>query len=113
DLHLDLRIPATRRLVKDALAGAVDVTLDGAVGRGRHRSRSRCEQDRFGIFRRLDRAENGGLLVADAPVPWRDERALPHAGLGLARGLLVALVVVRDSRQRQRPTVRPQPLLNI
>ncbi len=38
DLHLDLRIPAAGRLVKDAFAGAVDVALDGAVGRGRHRA---------------------------------------------------------------------------
>ena len=34
DLHLDLRIPAAGRLVIDAHAGAVDVALDGAIGRG-------------------------------------------------------------------------------
>src|ERR1700676_2028782 len=33
DFHLDLRIPAAGRLVVDAFAGAVDVALDGAVGR--------------------------------------------------------------------------------
>ena len=82
-------------------------------GEGAHRSRSRRQQDRFGIFRRLDRAENGGLLVADAPVPWRDERALPHPGLGLARRFLIRLVVARDPRQRQRPAVRHQPFLNV
>src|ERR1700733_2828901 len=35
DLHLDLRVPAAGRLVIDAFARAVDIALDGAVGRGR------------------------------------------------------------------------------
>src|SRR5262249_61286324 len=35
NLHLDLRVPAAGRLVIDALAGGVDIALDGAVGRGR------------------------------------------------------------------------------
>src|SRR5215217_2519874 len=65
------------------------------------------------MLRRRDGAENGGLLVADAPVPRRDERALPHPGLGLARGLLIALVIARDPRQRQRPAVRHQPFLDV
>src|ERR1700712_1819091 len=53
DLHLDLRIPAAGRLVIDAFAGAVDVALDGAVGRRRHRSRRRRQQDRLGAIRRF------------------------------------------------------------
>ena len=99
--------------MKDAFAGPVDIALDGAVGRGRDRAGCRRQQDRLGTLRRLDGAENGGLLVADAPVPRRDERALPHPGLGLARGLLVALVIVRDPRERQRPAVRHQPFLDV
>src|SRR6476619_5883286 len=67
----------------------------------------------MGVRRRLGGAQNGCLLVADAPVPRRDERALPHPGLGLARGLLLALVVARDPRQRQRPPVRHQPFLDV
>src|ERR1700679_4201548 len=87
DFHLDLRIPAAGRLVIDAFARAVDISLDRAVGRGSDRSRSRRQQDRVGVLRRLGGSENDRLLVADAPVPWRDERAPPHAGLGLVRGL--------------------------
>src|SRR5687768_2100296 len=64
DVHLDFRIPAAGRLMIDAYAGTVDVALDGAVGRGRHRSRGRGQQDRARVLRRLDRAENGRLLVA-------------------------------------------------
>src|SRR3984957_1583757 len=94
DLHLDLGIPAALRRVIDAFTGAVDIALDGAVGRGRHRSRGRRQQNGVGGWRRLDGAEDGRLLVADAPVPRRDEGALPHPGLGLARGLLVGVVVV-------------------
>src|SRR6266481_55204 len=41
DMHLDFCVPAAGRLVIDALAGAVDVALDGAVRRGRHRARGR------------------------------------------------------------------------
>src|SRR4029077_11517496 len=60
-----------------------------------------------------DRAENGGLLVADAPVPWRDERALPHPGLGFARGFLIRLIVTRELFEGQRPAVRHQPFLDV
>src|SRR6516162_9404201 len=35
DLHPDLRVPAARRRVIDALAGGIHIALDGAVGRGR------------------------------------------------------------------------------
>src|SRR3977135_2832813 len=77
DLHLDLRIPAAGGLMIDAFAGPVDVALDGAVGRGRDRSRRRRQQDRVGIFRGFDGPENRGFLVAEAPVPRRDEGALP------------------------------------
>src|SRR6185437_4410044 len=76
DLHLDLRIPAAGRLVIDAFACAVDVALDGAVGRGRDFAARRSEQDGAGVFRRLGCAENRSLLVAHAPVPWRAEGAL-------------------------------------
>src|SRR5467141_3388599 len=113
DLHLDLRIPAAGRLVIDAFAGPVDVALDGAVGRGRDRSRSRCQQNRVGAGGRLGGAENGRLLVADAPVPRRDERALPHPGLGLARRLLVGIVVLGKPRIGQGPAVSHHPFLNV
>src|SRR4051794_37286622 len=105
DVHLDLRVPAAGRLVIDAFAGAIDVALDGAVGRGRDRSGGRGQQNGVGMGRRFDGAENGGLLVADAPIPWRDERALPHARLGLARGLFVGVVIMRETDKGQRPTV--------
>src|SRR5882757_4242050 len=77
DLHLDLRIPAATGLMIDAFAGPVDVALDGAVGRGRDRSRRRRQQDRVGVLGRFDGPENRGLLVAEVPVPRRDEGALP------------------------------------
>src|SRR6202171_3816049 len=77
DVHLDLRIPAAGRLVIDAFAGAVDVALDGAVGRGRDRSRRRRQQDGVGVVGGFGGPENGGLLVAPAPVPRGDEGALP------------------------------------
>src|SRR6202022_1008962 len=105
DVHLDLRIPAAGRLVIDAFAGTVDVALDGAVGRGSDRSRGRRQKDGVGIRRRLGGAENGGLLVAAPPVPWRDEGALPHPGLGLARGLFVRIVIMGNPRTGQRPSV--------
>src|ERR1700716_1948821 len=113
DVHLDLRVPAAGRLVKDAFAGPVDVALDSAVGRGRDRSRRRRQQDRVGVFGRFGCSENGGLLVAHAPVPRRDEGALPHAGLGLARLLLIVIVIMREPRIGQRPSVSPQPFLNV
>src|SRR5579864_8356471 len=78
DLHLDAGVPSAGRLVIDALAGAVDVALDGAIRRGGDRPGGRREQDRMRAFRRLRRAEDGGLLVAHPPVPRRDECALPH-----------------------------------
>src|SRR6478672_13196588 len=105
DVHLDLRIPAAGRLVIDAFAGPVDIALDGAVGRGRDRSRRRCQENRVGARGWLGGAENGRLLVADAPVPRRDERALPHPGLGLARRLLVGNVIVGDADESQRPAI--------
>src|SRR4051794_12083962 len=64
DGHLDLPVPAAARLVIDALARPVDIALDGAVGRGRDRSRCRRQQDRMGVGRWLGGAENRGLLVA-------------------------------------------------
>ncbi|GCC45338.1 hypothetical protein chiPu_0029241, partial [Chiloscyllium punctatum] len=64
DLHLDLGVPAAARLVEDALAGTVDVALDGAVGRGRDRTGSGGEQDRVCTLRHFRGAEHGGLLVA-------------------------------------------------
>src|ERR1700722_15288653 len=72
DFHLDLRIPAAGRLVVDAFAGAGDVALDGAIGGGGARSGGRGLQDRMRILRRLGGAEDGGLLVADPPVPGCD-----------------------------------------
>src|SRR4029077_8085666 len=62
---------------------------------------------------RLGGAENCGLLVADAPVPRRDEGALPHAGLGLARGGLVGIVVVGYAGKGQRPAVLHHPFLDV
>src|SRR6478735_2860509 len=67
----------------------------------------------MGVLRRPGRAEDLRLLVAHAPVPGRDEGALPHAGLGLARGLLVGLVVVRDAGVGERPAARDQPFLDV
>src|SRR5882757_1620252 len=113
DLHLDLGVPAAGGLVKDALAGASDVALDGAVGRWRVRAGSRRQQDGIGIFRRLGRAENGGLLVADPPDPRRDERALPHPGFCLTRGFFVRFVVFGKSHIGQRPAARYQPFLDV
>src|SRR5712671_1205473 len=113
DVHLDLCVPAAGRLVIDAFAGAVDIALDGAVGRGRDRSRCRCQEDRVGVGGRLGGPENGRLLVADAPVPRRDEGALPHAGLGLARLLFIAVVIVRNPRIGQGPAVSHQPFLDV
>src|SRR5664279_1074255 len=113
DLHLDLRIPAAGRLVIDALAGAVDVALDGAVGRGSDRSRSRRQQDRMGIGGWFGGPENHGLLVADAPVPRRDEGALPHAGLGVARGLFVGVVIMGNPNIGQRPSALHHPFLDV
>src|ERR1700675_2624696 len=69
DLHLDLRIPAAGGLMIDAFAGPVDVALDGAVGRGRDRSRRRRQQDRVGVLRRFDGPENGPFLFWGPPAP--------------------------------------------
>src|SRR5258705_7952500 len=113
DMHLDLRIPAAGRLVIDAFAGPVDIALDGAVGRGSDRSRGRRQQDRVGTGGRLGGPENGGLLVADAPVPRRDEGALPHPGLGLARLLFVGIVIMGNPRIGQGPAVSHQPFLDV
>src|SRR6267142_3712813 len=113
DLHLDLRIPAAGGLMIDAFAGPVDIALDGAVGRGSDRSRRRRQQDRVGTGGRLGGPENGGLLVADAPVPRRDEGALPHPGLGLARLLFVGVVIMGNPRIGQGPAVSHQPFLDV
>src|SRR3954452_2382896 len=75
NVHLDFRVPAAGWPVINAFARAVDVALDGAIGRRRDRTGGRRQQDSVGVRRRLERAEEGGLLVADAPVPRRDERA--------------------------------------
>ena len=109
----DLRVPAAGPLMIDAFAGAVDIALDGAVGRGRHRAGGRRQQDRAGIGGRLGGAEDGGLLVADPPVPRRDEGALPHPGLGLARSFLIGIVIVRNPDIRQRPAVHHHPFLDV
>src|SRR5262249_8685122 len=69
--------------------------------------------DRVRVRRRLGCAEDRRLLVAHAPVPRRDEGALPHAALGLARRLLVGLVVVREAGIGQRPAVRGPPFLDV
>ena len=58
-------------------------------------------------------AEDRRLLVADAPVPRRDEGALPHAGLGFARGFFVGIVVMGDARIGQRPSVPHHPFLDV
>src|SRR5882757_9329220 len=113
DLHLDLGVPAARRLVIDAFAGPVDIALDGAVGRGRDRARRRRQQDRVGVLRRFGGAEYRRLLVADPPVPGCDEGALPHAGLGVARGLLIGIVVVGKPHIGQRPSVLHHPFLDV
>src|ERR1700732_2522297 len=65
------------------------------------------------VRRRFHGAEDDRLLVADAPVPRRDEGALPHPGLGLARGLLVGIVVMGKPRIGQRPSVLHHPLLDV
>ena len=81
---------------------------EGATDPDADASRIAC-----GILRRLGGAENGGLLVADAPVPRRDEGALPHPGLGLARGFFVSLVIMGNPQIGQRPAVRHQPFLDV
>src|SRR6202012_6197313 len=91
DLHLDLGVPAALGRMVNAFAGAVDIALDGTVGRRRDRSGRRSHQHRMGVWRRFGCAEDRRLLVADAPVPWRDEGALPHPGLGFTRRFLVSL----------------------
>src|ERR1700722_19019858 len=113
DFHLDLGVPAAGGLMVDAFAGPVDIALDRAVGRGRDRSRGRRQQDVVGVVGRLGGAENGGLLVADAPVPRRDERALPHPGLGVARGFLVGIVIMREAHIGQRPSALHHPFLDV
>src|SRR5882724_10228667 len=65
------------------------------------------------ILRRLGGAEDGGLLVADPPVPGCDERALPHADLGLARGFLVIVIVMGEPRIGQRPSIPHHPFLDV
>src|SRR6201992_500030 len=92
DLHLDLGVPAALGRMVDAFTGAVDIALDRTVRRGRDRPGRRGHQHRMGVWRRFGCAEDRGLLVADAPVPWRDEGALPHPGLGFTRRFLVRLV---------------------
>src|ERR1700744_5942128 len=113
DLHLDLGVPAAFRRVKDAFAGAVDIALDGAVGRRRNRPGGRGQQDRVRVWRRLGRAQYRRLLVADTPVPWRDEGARPHPGLGFARGLLVGVVVMGAWEKGQPPAVLHHPFLDV
>jgi len=93
--------------------GPVDVALDGAVGRGRDRSRGRRQQDGVGAVGRFDGPEDRRLLVAHAPVPRRDEGALPHPGLGFARGLFVGIVIMGKPRVGQRPPVLHQPFLDV
>src|SRR3569832_949321 len=64
-------------------------------------------------FRRLGCAEDSRLLVADPPVPGCDERPLPHAGLGCARGFLVLVIVVREARISERPAATHHPFLDV
>ena len=74
-----------------------------------------AEASRIGVraFRRLGGPQNRGLLVADPPIPGRDERPLPHTGLGVARGLLVRVVVVAEPRVGQRPSASHHPFLDV
>src|SRR5262245_36775543 len=65
------------------------------------------------MIRRFDGAQNGGLLVAHAPIPRRNEGALPHPGLGFARHLLAGLIIPGQAREGQRPAVRHQPFLDV
>src|SRR5262249_6610650 len=74
---------------------------------------SRSQQDGAGVLRRLGCAKDRGLLVAHAPVPWREEGALPHPGLGLARRMLVGLIITRDAGKGERPAVRHHPFLDV
>src|SRR5271156_4797347 len=67
----------------------------------------------MGALGRLGGSENHRLLVADAPVPWRDEGALPHAGLGLARRLFVRIVIMGKTHIAERPSVLHHPLLDV
>src|ERR1700730_17720864 len=62
---------------------------------------------------RLVVAHDRGLLVADAPVPRRDEGALPHPGLGFARGGFDGVVVMREAHIGQRPAVLHHPFLDV
>src|SRR6476619_1243247 len=94
DLHLDLRIPAAFGRMIDAFAGAVDIALDGAVGRRRDPSGRRGQQNCVRVRLRLGGSQDRCLLVADAPVPRRDEGAMPHSGLGFARGLFIGVVIM-------------------
>src|SRR5579872_6043395 len=93
DLHLDLRIPSAGRLMVDAFAGAIDIALDVAFRRRGDRSRGRRQKDGVGVLGQPGTPENGALLVAHVPVPGRDEGTLPQAGLGLARGFLVPVII--------------------
>src|ERR1700761_6799816 len=67
----------------------------------------------MGVWRRFGCAEDRRLLVADTPVPWRDEGALPHPGLGFTRRFLVSLVFVGTSCIGQRPAAADQPFLDV
>src|ERR1700691_5929167 len=70
---------------------------------------------------RMAFALSGGLvapkmvvfLLAAPPIPGRDERALPHAGLGVARGLLVLVIVVAEPHIGQRPAASHHPFLDV
>src|SRR6266702_5015403 len=64
-------------------------------------------------LRRLGGAQYRRLLVAHAPVPWRDEGALPHPGFCLTRGSFVGIIVVGDTGVGQRPAAPHQPFLDV
>ena len=107
-------VPAAGRLVKDAFAGAVDVALDGAVGRGRDRAGSRGQRDRIGIVRRLHgRAEDSGSSLLRTRQSHGAMKAPCHIpAFGLARsGLFVALRSLWRCGQRPAPS-RSSPAIS-
>ena len=67
----------------------------------------------MGAGGRFGGAKDRGFLVADAPVPRRDKCALPHPGPGVARSLLVLIVIMGNPHIGQRPAAPHQPFLDV